>query len=442
MPAADAQTTISDAELVRLFERCASLDRVALAVSGGADSLALLILACRWRQLTGSSTTLHVLTVDHGLRAESAAEADFVLATAARYGVEARAMRWDGPYPSANIEAVAREARYRLLTGAAREIGCSVVATAHHREDQAETLLLRLARGSGVYGLAAMATERDQEGVTLFRPLLGLPRATLRGVVEAEGLRPVLDPHNDDPRFDRVRMRQLMPQMESVGLDAATLAATANRLRRAAAAIDVFVGRLFRDFAVADDLGGVRLDAAALAAEPEEVRLRAVGRILRAAGGAPYMPRLDTVEALERAMQGADFARHTAAGVLIDLRRGQFRFQREAGRQGLPSQRFERCYDQVWDGRFRISASHLDGAPIDIGPLGAMGRRILAVCVPKGMPQAIESLPALRLEGRLIAVPSLLPQLAETFDGIAPAPAGLAVTITPLVASRLMNPSL
>ena len=172
MPAADSSPWISDAALEARFAPFAELGHLALAVSGGADSLALLLLAQRWRSARASGPQLLVLTVDHGLRPESAAEARFVGEVASRYGLSFRSLRWEGPAPTAGVEAAARAARYSLLLGAARAEGATHLATAHHRDDQAETFLMRLARGSGVYGLAAMSPDVDRDGIRLVRPLL------------------------------------------------------------------------------------------------------------------------------------------------------------------------------------------------------------------------------------------------------------------------------
>jgi tRNA(Ile)-lysidine synthase len=433
VPAAETPA-VSDAELRRLFDAYAPLEKLALAVSGGADSLALMLLAVRWRALTPEGPELLVLTVDHGLRPESASEARFVVETAARHGLSARVLTWADPHPTANLEAEARSARYRLLVTAAVEVDCRDIATAHHQEDQAETFLLRLKRGSGVYGLAGMASALQRDGVRIVRPLLGMPRATLHGVVEAAGLVPVVDPHNADPRFDRTRARALLPILAEFGIDAERVAATATRLGRAAAALDAVVDRLLVKAAVADDFGGVRLSAAAFRAEPEEIRLRALARILRAVGGAGFVPRLESVETLERAMRSdaGMLPRTTLAGVIVDLRKESFRFQREAGRDGLPVLAFHGDFDGIWDGRFRITASANASTSLQIGPLGAEGRRALATCVPKGMSRAIEALPALRADGVLIAVPSLGVMPPAGFEGI--------FEVRPMVALRLFDP--
>jgi tRNA(Ile)-lysidine synthase len=377
-----------------------------------------------------------VLTVDHGLRPEARAEAAFVADVAGRLGVEARVLRWEGPHPASGIEAAAREARYRLLTEAARAAGAAFLATAHHRDDQAETFLLRLARGSGAYGLAAMAAELPLRGVVLVRPLLALSRADLAATVRAAGLDPVDDPHNRDPRFARTRMRALLAgPLAAEGLDAERLAGTADRLRRAADAIDLYVDRLFRAAAKDDALGAVLLDAGRWSDEPAEARLRALSRILRAVGGAPYAPRLERLEAMEAAMltafQGGGL-RRTLGGVLVDHRKGRFRFQREAGREGLPVIEVEREFDGVWDGRFAIRLT-VEGAPVSIGPLGEGGRRRLKICVEDALPRALEAVPAVRRGEAILAAPAL--------GLLAPSDAGIALSVQPLVSRRLMEPS-
>jgi tRNA(Ile)-lysidine synthase len=443
VPAAETASSISDTALEARFAPFADVGHLALAVSGGADSLALLLLAQRWRFARASGPQLLVLTVDHGLRPESAAEARFVGEVAARYGLAFRSLRWQGPAPTAGVEAAARAARYSLLLDAARTEGATHLATAHHRDDQAETFLMRLARGSGVYGLAAMSSDVDRDGIRLVRPLLDVPHEWLVAVVRDAGLTAVEDPHNTDPGFDRVRFRQLMPMLAAEGLDAATLAATARRLGRAATALDTYVGRLFAEAAEVDAYGAVRLNADGWCGEPEEVRLRALARIVRAVGGGAYVPRLDSLEALEAAMrraaqppgggQGEDKLVRTLAGVVIDLRKGSFRFQRELGRAGLAEISVKSGFAGVWDGRFAVRATLAGDGSFTIGALGPEGRRQFAICVPKGMPRAIEALPALRRNGAILAVPGL--------DIAAETAADVRFEASSLVAARMLEPA-
>ena len=180
---------------------------IAVAVSGGADSLALALLLRDWARPRGYRLT--ALVVDHGLRAESAAEARGAVAVLGRQHVEARLLRFQGAKPSANVQAAARAARYGLLSDWCARRGVLHLALGHHRDDQAETLLLRLGRGSGLDGLAGMAPVVELRDVRLLRPLLGVPRARLEASLRARGLAWIDDPSNRDRAHGRVRIRQL-----------------------------------------------------------------------------------------------------------------------------------------------------------------------------------------------------------------------------------------
>jgi tRNA(Ile)-lysidine synthase len=207
--------------------------RIGLAVSGGPDSLALLLLAAASRP-----GLIAAATVDHGLRPEGRAEAEMVGSVCAKLGVPHTLLPadWIDP-PDVNLQAEARTMRYRLLGDWAEKNELRALATAHHADDQAETLLMRLARGSGVRGLGGARTRRKlSEAVTLVRPLLGWRKSELASIVEDAGLSPVDDPSNRDPRHDRSRIRQVLERAEWA--DPARLAASAAALRDADEALD------------------------------------------------------------------------------------------------------------------------------------------------------------------------------------------------------------
>ncbi len=185
------------------MEPLAPAGPLAVAVSGGADSMALLCLAARW-----GKRPLTALTVDHGLRAESAEEARRVKGWAEAQGVPHVTLAWRGEKPKANLQAAARAARYGLLAQWCRDARVEGLLLAHTLDDQAETVLLRLARGSGVNGLAAMAPATRLRGVTLLRPLLGISRARIVATLEALRQPWIEDPSNEDTRFARVRLRK------------------------------------------------------------------------------------------------------------------------------------------------------------------------------------------------------------------------------------------
>lgn len=381
----------------------AALDRlapgrdIALAVSGGADSLALLLVAEAWAQQTGGR--LHVLSVDHGFRPEAAGEAAAVADLARARGHGAAVLRPTRPLPRRGLEAAARAERYALLTAWCRQHRIAALATGHSRDDQAETLLLRLQRGSGIDGLAAMAPETARDGIRLLRPLLDLGRAELAALVHRAGLRPVDDPMNHEPRFARVAVRRAIAEL---GLDAEGLAATAGRLGRDRDAIAAVVERIARRAFDLSPWGVARIDTTGLADEPAALVERAVGRLVRAVGGHHHPPRrdrLDRLTALLMAAPAAGFPGATLGGCRFLPGGAVVTALREARDLG-PDLALGPGASGIWDRRFRATAG--DRA-VTIAPLG--DRK------PAGLPQcpAVERriLPAVFADGDLIAVPAL-----------------------------------
>lgn len=305
---------------------------VVLAVSGGPDSVALLWLAARWRGGLKRGPRLIAVTVDHGLRKEAAAEAREVKQLACKLGVEHRTLRWRGAKPTSGVPAAAREARYRLLAKAARDAGAVHVATAHTRDDQAETFLMRLLRGSGISGLSAMAAETERNGVRLVRPLLDISKAELTVTLEAAAIGFADDPSNRDPAFTRPRLRALMPALAREGADARTLARLASRLARADAAVEVLADGAERYLALLDPKAGIGgYDASMFAALPEEIRLRLLRRAIDRSGH-EGPAELGKIEALLKAVDlaiaaGQPRLKQTLAGAAISLSKGRILIQ-------------------------------------------------------------------------------------------------------------------
>ena len=221
-----------------IFAPLNTFRRIGLAVSGGSDSLALMLLAADYARRNNAHDRFVVYSVDHGLRPEAADEVGFVLAMAAQYGLVARGLRWESEKPSTGIQQAARAARYRLIGVAMAQDGVEILVTAHHLGDQAETVLMRLAHGSGVEGLRGMDYFAEVDSVMLVRPLLGIERAQLARVVAAAGLASAADPSNTDATYERVRWRQMMPPLAAMGLDARRLARFAERMRDADEALE------------------------------------------------------------------------------------------------------------------------------------------------------------------------------------------------------------
>ncbi|MCW5713738.1 MAG: tRNA lysidine(34) synthetase TilS [Bauldia sp.] len=380
---------------------------IALAVSGGSDSLALLDLVHRWSLRCQPRPVPVVLTVDHGLREGSAAEAAMVAQLATARGLRHETLVWDGPKPATGIEAAAREARYRLLDEAARRAGARVLFTAHHLEDQAETVLMRLGRGSGIGGLAGMAARRQLagDGVTLVRPLLDVPRARLVATALAAGFTPADDPMNGDPRFARARLRKVMPGLAGAGVDAAALVRAARLFRRADEALALTTRIWLVRNVAANALGVASLRRVALIGEPQEIRLRALGAMLAAIGGSGAVPGDGPLGALDDAVLAGLAFRRTLAGAVIRTRGPDIVLHREPGRMDVAETMLPAGYSGLWDGRFRVTVGGAED--VSVGPLAARGYAELPRASRARPRAAAETVPAFRRQGRLVAVPAL-----------------------------------
>jgi len=422
---------LADTEVAALFAPAAASPVIALAVSGGRDSLALLAAADRWRKGKGRPAVV-VLTVDHGLSAGSDTVAASVAAIARARGLAVHVLAWAGPKPASGIEAAARRERYRLLADAARTAGATHLLTAHSLEDQAETFLMRLERGSGVFGLAAMRREIDLDGLVLFRPFLAVSRDRLAATTAAAGLAPHEDPMNADPRFLRVRVRRLLPALAMAGLDPAALSASAGRMAQAADAIDASVDALVAAAVGIDAFAVARLRPEALAEAPAEVRFRLLVRLLQALGGDDYPPRAVAVAALMAGLSeaGARFKR-TLAGVVVERQAGVIRLYREAGRAGLPAVAVAPGSALAWDHRFRITVGADAPNGLRIAALGAA--RPPGMPLPVGLPAAARAaLPAAFVGETVVAVPIL--------GWSAPGASTVGIAAAEIVSRRLAAP--
>jgi tRNA(Ile)-lysidine synthase len=375
--------------------------RLAVAVSGGADSMALALLARDWAEARSGDLT--ALTVDHGLRPAAAAEAAQVGRWLAERGVAHRVLVREGGYHPGGVQAAARAARYRLLEDWCRQAGVLHLLVGHHREDQAETLLLRLARGSGLDGLAGMAALAEHAACRLLRPLLGVARARLAVTLQAAGQGWIEDPSNRDATYARVRIRQAEARLGDIGLGAERLAATAARLGRARAALERVVGALLARAAMLHPAGFVRLDPPALLEAAEETGLRALAAVLTMVGGEAYPPRLDRLERLHgELVQGLPGGGRTLGGCRILMRRGAILICREPAAMA-PAVAAPPGETVAWDNRFRLFLPPGASPGLVLGALGGIavpGTLVLPAAVRAG-------LPALADEKSVVCVPAL-----------------------------------
>jgi len=412
-----AAGSVTAAEFARVMAALGPFEpapRLAVAVSGGADSLALAILARDWaRKREG---ILLAFTVDHGLRPEAAAEARRAGAILAGLDITQHILRWRGPKPDANLQAAARTARYELLRAACQRAGVLHLLLAHHLDDQAETLLLRLGRGSGLDGLAAMAPVTELAELRLLRPLLSVPKARLVATLRRRELSWIEDPSNADPTHARVRLRRLMPALAAEGLTASRMAAAAAGLGRARGALDREVARTLVRAVRVHPAGHAVLDPEPLRCAAREVGLRALARLLMTVGGLTYPPRLARLERLYGRLTAGTLGRGaTLGGCRLIVRRGRgpetILLVREAGRAETcvvtPGQRLH------WDGRFTVAVSRRIAARgLRLGPLGGPGWRAVKAATDPAVAGRLPApariaLPALLDDRGVLAVPQL-----------------------------------
>lgn len=376
----------------------ASLRALGLAVSGGGDSMALLRLAQGWADPRG--VRLCVATVDHGLRAQAAAEAALVAQRAAALGLPHKTLRWQGWSGHGNLQDAARQARKQLLSDWAQAGGLGAVALGHTQDDQAETLLMRLARGSGVEGLAAMAPCDQSHGMLWLRPLMGVPREALRDYLRGLSEHWIEDPSNQDTGFDRIKARQALAHLAPLGLGTARLAETAARMQQARDSLD-YLAAQSAAACLRREYGDYLFDTDVLDALPADTRNRLVAGVLCAISGNAYRPRL-------RALQAALEARRaTLHGCLMTRNASTLRITREYNAVAecrAPT-------GDLWDRRWRLTPP--DDTPeaaatagLQIRALGPDGMRQCGTQENRLLPHAsLLASPALWQDDALIAAP-------------------------------------
>lgn len=368
--------------------------------------MALMLLAHRWRERTDSAPRMWVVTVDHALRPESAQEAAWVNEQATALGFSHHTLVRRGSPLRSGIQSAARRVRYDLMSAFAHAHGLSAIVTAHTRDDQAETFLMRLARGSGLDGLAGMASPAYWAGIAILRPFLTVSRARLRATLREAGMEWLEDPSNEDTRFERVRVRSALRGLAQAGIPPPKLALSSHRLGRARRALDDFTLDFLSRHLRAYDLGYGEMALSALELAPEEVALKALGRAIMAFGGRPRPPRLAKLEALYAVLMREPPPQVTLGGCLLVIKGGKVIFCREPGRIGVPALRLAPGTRALWDGRFVVHMAA--GAPeVCVAPLGTH-----AALVDKGLRRphpsaAVATAPAFYLGERLLAVPGL-----------------------------------
>ncbi len=364
---------------------------IGLAVSGGSDSMAMLHLMARAVPRAGAG--LRVVTVDHRLRPEAAAEAAAVGRVCAGLGLAHEVLDWHHGPLHGNLMETARQARYGLMAGWARRHGIGRVMVAHTADDQAETLLMGLARSAGLDGLSGMRPEWQQDGITFCRPFLRHSRAALRAYLLRHGRGWMDDPSNDNPARTRVRARRVLAALAPLGLGVDQLSAVARHLAAAQGVVQRAVARAAASI-VTERAGSLRLDRPGLAGCEPEVERRLLLAVIGWIARPPHPPREAKLAALHQALrQGRDA---TLGGVRFRWQGETCTVTREARACGGPV-----AAGQIWDGRWIVT-----GGPGEIRALGAAGLRACPGWRATGLPrQVLEVTPGLWQGEVLLAAP-------------------------------------
>ena len=292
---------------------------IAAGVSGGADSLALVL------RLKDIGRKVVALSVDHGLRPTSRQEAEYVAELMQRFGIEHHILIWEGEKPSADIEAAAREARYALLCGWCKEHGVSVLAVGHHRRDQAETFLLRLQRGSGLYGLSCMQPLTYRDGICLIRPQLDDSPDDLKAYLKAKNIEWVEDESNQSEDFLRVKIRKFLPELErKIGLSEKRLADTAAVLARSRAYFEDEVKNIIANRVRCLGKNIFSFSAHLPSTLHSEIAYRLLAELLQRAGNKPYAPEADELLRLAQELKSKNFKGCTLGGCEIMFAQKRF----------------------------------------------------------------------------------------------------------------------
>ena len=376
---------------------------LAVAVSGGSDSMALLELLSQWKQ--SCPECLIAVSVDHGLRPEAKQECNLVANFATHLGHRHCILRLVPGQITGNLLAAARRERYRLISDWAHANNISTVALGHTMNDQAETFLLNLARGSGIDGLSAMQARFDRNGIAWIRPLLNERRGYLQDYLRRGGRGWCEDPSNVDSRFDRPKVRQALCELEKIGISAVGIAATAARLGSVRTTLTHITCAAAWACAEVSDLAEVTFSTDYWTLE-EEVRRRLAVRAIRHVNGAEHPPRHDSLlRALKNVRAGR---RATLCGcILTPESEDGFHIGREPAACAPPTR------DDIWDGRWQLIGTTIP-SDAEIAALGYHGTSELTEMITgRFQVESLHAAPGLWQNGKLLAGP--LPQTGEVW---------------------------
>ena len=385
-------------------------DTLGVAVSGGSDSLSLLYLINSWSNK--KNLKIVILTVDHNLRNGSADEALYVGELCNKLGLIHKTLFWDHEDIEGNLSASAREARYRLMQNSIPSD--AILITGHTLDDQAETFLMRLRRGSGVDGLASMAEQSylsfGNDGITIFRPLLDFERQTLRKVLNFYKVDWIEDPTNNDQSFERVRVRELLARFVEIGIDKNTIGRTALLMQSAKTALNHFASDCYEKFGSCDN-GDIIFDFSEFSKQPLDVKRRLISAAQKWISNQKYRPRLSQVDALINSID--EKVTFSGSGTICYFHNNSIRITREANACVCE---IEASNDVIFDRRWKLIALE-NCKDLTIKCLGEDGYSFLEPGIRKKIPyKTIIALPALFNDNNLIDFPFIDPESKFKFN--------------------------
>ncbi len=400
----DIKFPLSDNKLRDLFSGIANKDRVALAVSGGRDSMALMHLIYRWKQKFTPNIEVQIVTVNHNMRKASAGECEFVRKASTDYGFTHKILSWEHEPIVTCIQERARNARYQLILDYIRKVDIDTILTAHTADDNIETFFMRLAKGSGLNGLKSINKIRYENGSQIMRPLLSLSRALITEILTSTNNEWIDDPTNKDTNFERVRVRNNIDLLSKLNISSDNLTKTIQRLDRTHEALSYIADSISRQSVKVSQLGYAEIDFDKLCHYPNEIILRVFAKALTDINGGKV-----SLSSLENIYEGIleTTKSMTLNGCLIIPQNNKYIIVRES--RGITPIEVNINEQISWDGRFDVQLKSCNRANIIIDQMGRsddLGKMIDGTSFQKIPKLALKTLPGGFIEDKLVLLPN------------------------------------
>ena len=400
----DNKFPLTDSRICGLFSSYINHDRIALAVSGGRDSMALMYLVYRWKAHLALNIEIEVLTVNHNLRKAAEDECGFVQKIAKNYGFKHKVLIWEHEHVETSIQEKARKARYQLMLDYAREENIDTILTAHTSDDNIETFIMRLAKGSGLNGLKSINEIRHEDGIRIDRPLLSLSRSLTTEILRSTGNEWVDDPTNEDERFERVKIRNNISSLSSFNISSGNLTKTIQRLTRAHESISFFTNLVSQELVELSELGHADVKLDKLRNYPKEIILRVLAKALTDINGGTVS--LSSLEAVFAELIKTERCK-TLNGCQIIPQKNKYVIVRE--NRGISPAEIKINERISWDGRFDVHLKSCDNTNIVIDQIGNADdlRTMIDGTSFQSMPKyVLRTLPGGFIKDKLVLLPN------------------------------------